>query len=63
MGIAFVTKELVQQELANEELFEVHVNVEIADRKVGLITQKNGPLSNAANKFFKHLNQNNTKFK
>ncbi|MFD5854031.1 LysR family transcriptional regulator, partial [Cytobacillus pseudoceanisediminis] len=55
MGIAFVTKELVLKELSEGELFEVHLNKKIENRKIGLITKKEIPLSVAANKFFKHL--------
>jgi DNA-binding transcriptional LysR family regulator len=55
MGIAFVTKELVLKELSEEELFEVHLNEKIENRKIGLITKKEVPMSIAANKFFKHL--------
>ncbi|USK30827.1 LysR family transcriptional regulator [Bacillus sp. CMF21] len=55
MGIAFVTKELVLKELSEEELFEVHLNENIENRKIGLVTKKEIPLSVAADKFFKHL--------
>lgn len=55
MGIAFVTKELVLKELSEGELFEVCLNEKIENRKIGLITRKEIPLSVAANKFFKHL--------
>ncbi|GAE37490.1 LysR family transcriptional regulator [Halalkalibacter akibai] len=55
MGIAFVTKELVLKELSEGELFEVCLNEKIENRKIGLITRKEIPLSVAANKFIKHL--------
>ena len=55
MGIAFVTKELVLKELSKGELVEVHLNEQIEDRKIALITKKEIPLSVAANKFFNHL--------
>ncbi|MCK1999705.1 LysR family transcriptional regulator [Psychrobacillus psychrodurans] len=55
MGIAFVTKELVLKELSEGELFEVCLNEKIENRKIGLITRKELPLSVAASKFFKHL--------
>ncbi|USK42239.1 LysR family transcriptional regulator [Cytobacillus oceanisediminis] len=55
MGIAFITKDLVRKELCEGELFEVCLNEKIENRKIGLITRKEIPLSVAANKFFKHL--------
>lgn len=55
MGIAFVTKELVFKELTEGELFEVRLEEKLENRKIGLITKKDIPLSIAANKFFKHL--------
>ncbi|GKV57524.1 LysR family transcriptional regulator [Sporosarcina sp. NCCP-2222] len=55
MGIAFVTKELVEKELSNGELIEIRLNENLEMRKIGLITQKDTPLSIAADKFFKHL--------
>lgn len=58
MGIAFVTKELVAKELAEGELIEVQLNEKLEQRKIGLITRKDIPLSIAADKFFKHLTNN-----
>lgn len=55
MGIAFVTKEMVLKELSEGELFEVHINELIEERKIGLITKKEIPLSVAANTFFNYL--------
>ncbi|WP_223254480.1 LysR family transcriptional regulator [Bacillus sp. HNG] len=55
MGIAFVTKELVLKDLSEGELFEVCLNEKIENRKIGLITRNEIPLSVAANKFYKHL--------
>lgn len=55
MGIAFVTKELVLKELSEGELIEVCLNEQIENRKIGLITRNEIPLSVAANNFFNHL--------
>ncbi|MHC0551940.1 LysR family transcriptional regulator [Salinicoccus sp. HZC-1] len=55
MGMAFVTKELIREELENAELFEVLLNERIDERKVGVITKSDIPLSLAANKFYEHL--------
>jgi len=55
MGNAFVTKEMVLKELSEGELFEVHINELIKERKIGLITKKEIPLSVAANTFFNYL--------
>lgn len=61
MGIAFVTKELVLKDLSEGELFEVHINEKIEERKVGIITKKEIPLSVAANTFFKYLLETSVK--
>jgi DNA-binding transcriptional LysR family regulator len=55
MGIAFVTKELILEELSEGNLFEVHLDKEIETREIGLITKKEISLSCAANKFLNHL--------
>src|SRR5699024_3057517 len=61
MGFAFVTKELILEELENGELFEVHLNENIDERKIGVITKADIPLSLAADKFYKHLFETNDK--
>lgn len=55
MGIAFVTKELVLKELAEQQLFEVDIDEIIEKRKIGLATKKDTSLSLAADKFLSHL--------
>ncbi|WP_040979454.1 LysR family transcriptional regulator [Oceanobacillus jeddahense] len=55
MGAAFVTKELVSEELAEKELFEVTINEAIEKRKIGLATNKGASLSLATETFFNHL--------
>ncbi|MCT1904632.1 LysR family transcriptional regulator [Oceanobacillus sojae] len=55
MGVAFVTKELVLKELAEKQLFEVHIDEIIEKRKIGLATKKDASLSLAADKFLNHL--------
>ncbi|WP_231634438.1 LysR family transcriptional regulator [Salinicoccus sp. YB14-2] len=61
MGIAFVTKELILEELENEELFEVYLNENIDERKIGVITKDDTPLSLAADEFYRHLFESNDK--
>jgi len=60
MGIAFVTKELILEELDNGELFEFHLDENIDERKIGIITKKDIPLSLAADGFCIHLFETNT---
>lgn len=57
MGIAFITKELVLQELSDEKLYEVRITEKVEDRKIGLIINKEIPLSIAADNFFNHIKQ------
>ncbi|WP_226530227.1 LysR family transcriptional regulator [Metabacillus niabensis] len=61
MGIAFVTKELVFKELSEGELIEVRFEEKLENRKIGLITKKEIPLSVAANKFFEHLGESRSR--
>ncbi|MEC1177056.1 LysR family transcriptional regulator [Metasolibacillus meyeri] len=59
MGIAFVTKELVLNELAQGELIEVNVHETLEKRTVAITTKKDMPLSIAAAQFLKHLTNGN----
>ncbi|MEI5908856.1 LysR family transcriptional regulator [Bacillus spongiae] len=57
MGIAFVAKEYVTQELDKQTLFEVKLEEKIVNRKIGLVKMKELPLSVAASAFYQHLLQ------
>lgn len=50
-GIGYVTKEFIQKELKNKELYEIEVTPKIPTRDLGIITLKNNTLNFASNKF------------
>ena len=50
-GIGYVTKEFIQKELKNKELYEIKVTPKIPTRDLGIITLKNNTLNFASNKF------------
>lgn len=51
LGVACVTKEFCEDELARGTLFEVELATPIPKRHIGIVTLKNVPLSKATNKF------------
>lgn len=61
MGIAFATKELISKELMKGELHEIAVDFPIKNRKIGIATRKEVPLSIAANQFYEQLIINSLK--
>ena len=52
LGISYVMKDIVKEELKNEEIYEVKVPFELPKSKIHLIYLK-GHLSKADNKFIK----------
>ena len=50
-GIGYVTKEFINKELLDNELFEIKVTPEIPSRDLGIITLKNNNLNYASAKF------------
>lgn len=52
LGISFVTKNFIHNELDNKEVFEIKIKEEIPKRKVGVVTLKGVPLSPAGKKLF-----------
>ncbi|WP_099304068.1 LysR family transcriptional regulator [Bacillus sp. Marseille-P3800] len=57
MGVAFVTKEFVQQELDEHALYEVSLDEPLNPRQIGIVTRNQAQLSHAANRFLEKLNQ------
>ena len=51
LGLGFITKEYLSNELNNEELFEVTLDKKIPSRKLGLAYSKDKPLSKCSKKF------------
>ena len=51
MGIAYITKEFAETELANGELFEIPIKEKISERGLGIVTPKNMISSFATHKF------------
>lgn len=57
LGIGYLTKEFLKEELENGILFEVKTNPRIPSREIGLIHCDNKMLSNASKKFIEILNK------
>lgn len=55
LGISFVIKDFILEELARGELYEIKVAEEIPERSVGIVTSKNLPLSKAGEIFIKQF--------
>ena len=55
LGIGYLTKDFLEDELKNKELFEIKVNPPIPSREIGLIHCNNKSLSNASKKFIELL--------
>lgn len=55
LGISYVTKNFIVNELKNEEVYEIKIKEEIPKRNVGIVTLKGVPLSSSGNEFLKFL--------
>ena len=55
LGIGYLTKDFLKEELENGSLFEIKTNPTIPTRKIGLIHCNNKNLSNASKKFIELL--------
>ncbi len=55
LGISFVSREYIEKELANDELFTLDVAVNTAPRSLGIITHNRLPVPMAAQKFIELL--------
>ncbi|WBW97739.1 LysR family transcriptional regulator [Oceanirhabdus sp. W0125-5] len=55
LGISFVTKNFIHDEIDNKEVYEIKLKEEIPKRKVGVVTLKGVPLSPSGKKFFDFL--------
>ncbi|XEC96745.1 LysR family transcriptional regulator [Paenibacillus tarimensis] len=55
LGISFVTREFVTNNLVDGSLFEINLNVELPPSQVGIMTLKNMPLSRAAHEFIARM--------
>ncbi|MFS0788193.1 LysR family transcriptional regulator [Shouchella sp. 1P09AA] len=55
MGVAFVTKEFVQQELNEHTLYEVSLAEPLKPRQIGIVTSNQARLSHGASMFLKKL--------
>ena len=51
LGISYVVKDFVKEELVQSLLYEIKLKEQIPDRSIGIITNKDIPLSKAAEKF------------
>ena len=49
LGISILTKEFIEEELMNQELFEIQLEKELETRHLTIITYKNKPLSKEIN--------------
>lgn len=58
LGISFVIKDFILEELALGELHEIRVQEEIPERSVGIVTSKNLPLSKAGEMFIRQFELN-----
>lgn len=61
-GIGVVTKEYIQKELSNKELYELNVNPKIPPRDFGIISLKENYLSKCSDEFYKYLINNRKAF-
>lgn len=55
LGISFVTKNFIHDELDKQEVYEIKLKEKIPKRKVGVVTLKEVPLSSAGKKFLNFL--------
>ena len=57
LGIGYLTKEFITEELNNNHLFEIKTTPEIPKREIGIIYCNNKTLSKSATKFIKILKE------
>ncbi|MBY9082443.1 LysR family transcriptional regulator [Paenibacillus sp. HN-1] len=57
LGISYITKEFVTNELQDGSLFEVSLNVDLPASKAGIMTIRNVPLSSPAGKFLEIMSE------
>ncbi|WP_040952210.1 LysR family transcriptional regulator [Gorillibacterium massiliense] len=55
LGISYVTREFVKQELEEGSLFEIRLDIPLPPAQVGIMTTRNMPLSIAASEFIKMI--------
>ncbi|NOU94351.1 LysR family transcriptional regulator [Paenibacillus sp. LMG 31456] len=55
LGISYVTREFVSQELEDGSLFEIQLDVQLPPSQVGIMIMRNTPLSSAASKFIERI--------
>lgn len=55
LGISYVTKNFISEELMGKEVYEIKLKKEIPKRNVGVVTLKNTPLSSTGKRFFERL--------
>ena len=58
LGISFVTRDFIQEDLAKGEVFEINLNEKIPPRSLGIATGHNVPIPVAAEKFSQLLEEN-----
>lgn len=58
LGISFVTRDFIQEDLAKGEVFEININEKIPQRSLGIATGQNVPIPVAAEKFIELLEEN-----
>ena len=57
LGIGYLTKEFIEEELKNNTLFEVKTTPKIPKREIGIIYCENKLLSKSAKKFVELLEE------
>lgn len=55
LGIGFIIKDLIVDELKNKELYEIKINEKLDKKNIWLITNKNTILTYASKKFIKYI--------
>lgn len=55
LGISFISRNYIQKELANDEIFIVDIEEPIPERHLGVMTNNNIPVPIAAQKFIELL--------
>lgn len=57
LGISYVTREFVSNELENGSLFEIKLDVQLPPSQVGIMNMRNVPLSTVARKFVERFDK------
>ncbi|MED4128681.1 LysR family transcriptional regulator [Shouchella miscanthi] len=63
MGIAFVTKEFVQEPLNQQDIYEIPLTTQLKKRHIGIVTTKHAPLSYASQSFLSTLTNSFNNYK